>query len=271
MEITGAIAFVTGGASGIGFAIGEALHAAGARVVLADIDLDGARTAATRLGERAMALALDVTDRPAWEAARKAVEARFGTVSILVNNAGIGPDLQPLDTMPPGNFDRLVAIKLTGTFNGIQTFVPEMRQLGTGHVVNTASMAGLMASARLGAYTAAKFAVVGLSEVLRAELAPAGIGVSVLCPGLVATNLAATTEREGIARPAINHPEQGMDARLVGEMVLRGIRENRLYIITHGQYLANVSARADRLAEAFADVPSHTSGSIPLEAKFSQD
>src|SRR5690606_1567770 len=123
------------------------------------------------------------------------------------------------------HFDRLIGIKLTGTYNGIRTFVPTMREARTGHVVNTASMAGLIASAKLGAYTASKFAVVGMSEVLRAELAGDGIGVSVLCPGLVSTNLGASNGRVSM--------KGGIDPAIVGEMVIDGIRENHMHIVTH--------------------------------------
>jgi NAD(P)-dependent dehydrogenase (short-subunit alcohol dehydrogenase family) len=202
-----------------------------------------------------MAVVLDVTDRQAWSAAKIAAEERFGPVEICVNNAGIGPDLNELADMPVEAFDRLVGIKLTGTFNGIHTFGADMRSRGEGHFVNTASMAGLTAMARLGAYTASKFAVVGMSEVLRAEMAPHGVGVSVLCPGMVRTNLATNTP--AASRPA-NMPSDmsaGIDASLVGTQVVDAIRANLMYIITHGEYYPGVAERAARIAQAFAEAP----------------
>lgn len=259
MEIAGSVAFVSGAASGIGLAIARALHAKGAHVALADVDLGAAQRAATDLGVRAFALDLDVADRTAWGTARTAVEDALGPVSILVNNAGIGPSLDPLDVTDPEHFDRMIAIKLTGTFNGIHTFVPGMRARGLGHVVNTASMAGLIASARLGPYSASKFAVVGLSEVLRAELEDAGIGVSVLCPGLVATNLGGERRARSGAKP-ING---GIDPAIVGDLVIDGIRENRAYIVTHGEYRSVVRERASRVLEAFDLTPIRSRTDLP--------
>ncbi len=244
-------AFVTGAASGIGLAIARALLAEGARVALADWDNSGLEAVIAGLGEAAMAIPLDVTDRDGWAQAKQLVEARFGQVSILVNNAGIGPDGRTVDTMEPASFDRLVAIKLTGTFNGVHCFSPTMRALGSGHIVNTASMAGLIASARLGAYTASKFAVVGLSEVLRAELADSGIGVSVLCPGLVATNLGASTQKAGSERIVRQSAESGIDPALVGHCVIEGIRQNHMHIVTHGEYRDVVAQRMERVLAAF--------------------
>ena len=250
-NFAGRTAFVTGAASGIGLAIARALLAEGARVALADWDSSGLEAATADLGDAAMAILLDVTDRDGWEHAKQLVEARFGPVSILVNNAGIGPDGRTVDTMEPASFDRLISIKLTGTFNGVHCFVPTMRALGSGHIVNTASMAGLIASARLGAYTASKFAVVGLSEVLRAELADSGIGVSVLCPGLVTTNLGETTQKAGSDRIVRQSTEMGIDPALVGHCVIDGIRQNHLYMVTHGEYRDTVAQRMARVLAAF--------------------
>lgn len=255
MEVAGQIAFVTGAASGIGLAIARSLVADGARVAMADTASEAVAREAAALGDAAIPLTLDVTDRPGWVAAKAAVEARFGPVSILVNNAGIGPDLNVIDAIPEEHFDRLIAIKLTGTYNGIRTFVPTMRAAGVGHIVNTASMAGLIASAKLGAYTASKFAVVGLSEVLRAELASDGIGVSVLCPGLVSTNLSAGSEREPMSG--------GIDPAIVGEMVVDGIRQNHMHIITHAEYRGMVEQRMQRVLAAFDRAETRNAEHLP--------
>lgn len=261
-QIAGSTALVTGAASGIGLAIARALAAQGACVALADIDPDSLADAERELGTFAMAIDLDVTDRPAWAKAKHLVEARFGPVDILVNNAGIGPDLNRLDEMPVDVFDRLVAIKLIGTFNGISTFVPGMKLRGRGHVVNTASIAGLIASAKLGAYSASKFAVVGMTEVLRSELTGSGVSASVLCPGLVATNLSANTARAGVQR-AGSAPQQngGIDASIVGDLVIQGIREDWLHIVTHGEYRKLVAERGERLLAAFDRAPDRSLGS----------
>ncbi|MDB5715824.1 MAG: family oxidoreductase [Sphingomonadales bacterium] len=264
-EINERVAFVTGGASGIGLAIATSLVAAGARVMIADLDPVALEKALAVLGPQAAAFRLDVRDRAGWAAARKAVEDRFGPVDILVNNAGIGPDGHTLADMDPVAFDRVFAIKLTGTFNGIATFGAGMRDRGDGHIVNTASMAGLMASARLGAYTASKFAVVGLSEVLRAEMAPHGVGVSVLCPGLVRTNLGETTTAAGSDRIHADRitTDNGIDPAIVGAMVIDAIRENRLHIVTHGDYRSQVAARMERVLDAFDGIPLRNTGPIP--------
>ena len=254
-QIEGRVAFVTGGASGIGLAIAVALIRAGARLMLADIDEDALSKAASQLGARAATVRLDVRDRDGWAIARTKLETHFGPLDILVNNAGIGPDGHRLADMDPIAFDRIVAIKLTGTFNGIATFAPGLRDRRQGHIVNTASMAGLIASPRLGAYTAAKFAVVGMSEVLRAELAPHGVGVSVLCPGLVQTNLGATTAAAGSDRIALDPAmaATGIDAAVVGELVIEGIRADAAYILTHAQFREAVARRMATLLAAFDD------------------
>ncbi len=261
-RIEGRTAFVTGGASGIGLAIAEALVAAGARVVLADWNATTVQEESARLGSATRPQQLDVTDRAGWEAAKRATEDAFGPVEILVNNAGIGPDLYELADMPPGNFDLLVGIKLTGTFNGIHTFAADLRNRGEGHIVNTASMAGLMAMPRLGAYTAAKFGVVGMSEVLRAEMEPHGVGVSVLCPGLIRTNLGSNNPVMTRATDGPPRTQPGIDPALVGTQVVDAIRADDLYVITHGEYGGTVAARADRLQRAFEAAPRHDDAPI---------
>ena len=256
LAIPGSTAFVTGRASGIGLAIARPLLAEGGRVALADWNREWLDAAVLELGAGASGVLLDVTDRDAWSQARDSVEADVGPVDILVNNAGIGPDLNRLAEMPPEHFDRLVAIKLSGTFNGI---VPGMRERRRGHVVNTASMAGLTASPRLGAYTAAKFGVVGLSEVLRAELAEEGIGVSVLCPGLVATRLTETSEFAGVRKAAPTPSAQGgIDPMQVARQVVAAIREDRPYVITHAEHRPFVERRMNRILAAFDDAAAMT-------------
>jgi len=256
LDINGKIALVTGAASGIGFAVAQALAAEGSRVILADIDGDELVRAAAAI-PGAETIVLDVTNRDQWALARE----RFGTIDILVNNAGIGPDGFALADMDAESFDRIIRINLTSVFNGISTFAAAMRDRGSGHIVNTASMAGLTASPRLGGYTAAKFGVVGMSEVLRAEMLPHGVGVSVLCPGYVATRLAETTGKAGSPVPSATMSATTatpLDAAIVGQMVVDAIRSGKPLIVTHGQYRSAVENRLKNVAAAFDGVPAST-------------
>jgi NAD(P)-dependent dehydrogenase (short-subunit alcohol dehydrogenase family) len=255
-RIAGRHALITGGASGIGLAIARALSAEGGSVTIADYDaerLDG-------LTEEFNCLTLDVRDRDAWAAAKDAAEAKNGPVAILCNNAGIGPHLTALADSDPATFDRMIAIKLTGTYNGIRTFAADMRGRGEGHIVNTASMAGLETNALLGAYTSAKFGVVGLSEVLRKELEPHGVGVSVLCPGMVSTGLPATTAKADghYDRDAPPLAMPGIDPDRVAARVAAGIRGNWPYILTHGERKGAVEARMLAILDAFDATPPST-------------
>jgi NAD(P)-dependent dehydrogenase (short-subunit alcohol dehydrogenase family) len=253
-RIEGRTAFVTGAASGIGLAITEALVDAGARVAMIDWHGDDLERESDRLGPVTLPQRLDVTDRAGWAPAKERVEAEFGSVEILVNNAGIAPTTGPLADMSPESFDRMIAIKLGGTFNGVHTFAADMRARGEGHIVNTASMAGIMAIPGLGAYTASKFGVIGLSEVLRAEMQRHGVGVSVLCPGMVRTDLAAHhPDRPANADPVVM--DAGIDPALVGHQVVDAIRTDELYIITHGELRPMIAERGDRLLAAFDRAP----------------
>ena len=243
-QIEGRVAFVTGAASGIGLAIAEALVSASARVAMVDWNSEALDRESARLGPATLPLRLDVADRDGWAEVRRRVEAEFGPVEILVNNAGIGPTVGTLADMAPESFDRMIAIKLTGTFNGVHTFAAGMRDRGVGHIVNTASMAGLFAGPKLGAYTASKFGVVGMSEVLHAEMSRHGVGVSILCPGLVDTNLG----------PGM---DDGIDPAIVGRAVVDAIRANDLYVITHPEHRPLVARRVERLLAAFDTPPNH--------------
>jgi NAD(P)-dependent dehydrogenase (short-subunit alcohol dehydrogenase family) len=244
-RIEGRTALVTGAASGIGLSIATALADEGARVVFADRDDAALKRACARLGNSARPHQLDVTDRPGWQRAKRFAEDTFGPVEILVNNAGVGPDWLELADMPAEHFDRLVGIMLTGVFNGIHTFGSAIRSVGEGHIVNTASMVALTPMSWQGAYVAAKCGVVGLSEVLRAEMEPYGVGVSVLCPARVRTNLLLGTE------PPHRAMNDGMDPGRVADHVLDGIRRNEFYIITHPEHGGFVKDRAAALLDAF--------------------
>ena len=258
MEITSeSHAFVTGGASGIGLAIAEALAAAGARVTLADIDAETLAAVVSARGGRFRGVVLDSRDREGWARARDEAEAAFGPVDVLVNNAGISPDGNLLADMDPASFDRVIAINLTGVFNGISAFAARLRERARGHVVNTASMAGVAeVMPGLGSYATAKAGVVMMSEVLRAEMAPHGVGVTALCPGLVFTNLGETTRKVGGqvrgGTMSMRDMPGGIEPSEVGPMVLRAIRENRAYCFTHAGRRGAVAARHDAILAGFA-------------------
>ena len=261
-SIQGKVAFVTGAAGGMGLGIAQSLLSSGAQVVLADLDAPELQRQVAELGESAAAFAFDVADESRWPEARRFVEGQFGPVDILVNNAGVGPDLRPLADMTYASFHRLITIKLEGCFLGVNTFAPGMRERRQGHIVQTASMAGLMANPKLGAYTTANFGVVGLSEVLRKEMEPHDVGVSVLCPGTVATRLRQTTraitgsdELAAGGDKFVSPSNTTLSPAAVGQMVVRAILEDELYILTHGEYREPVGQRCALLMEAFAQAP----------------
>jgi len=251
-RLTGRVAFITGAASGIGLALAEALLAEGAKVALADIDGGRLEAEAARLGSDCMPIVLDVTDRPAWADARRRVEARFGPVDLLCNCAGIGGDGHPLASMADTSFDRVMAINVTGAFNGIAAFVGPMAQRGLGHVVNIASMAGLLPTPTLGAYAASKFALVGLSETLREEVRGRGVGVTIVCPGRVMTRIDETTRAMGSDRPpaATIAALRGMAASEVASLTVAAILADEPLVITHPEYREVIAARSQSLAEA---------------------
>jgi NAD(P)-dependent dehydrogenase (short-subunit alcohol dehydrogenase family) len=238
-------AFITGGASGIGLAIAEALAARGVPVTVADVN-EASLAAATTDG-RLRGQRLDVRDRAAWARAKAEAEAALGPVDLLVLNAGIAPDGTHLADMDPESFDRVIAINLGGVFNGISAFAADMRARGRGHIVTTSSMSGMAADwPGLGSYSTSKFAVVAMTEVLRMEMEPHGVGVSSFCPGTTATNLMANSRALG------SNTQGGADASLLGmpvqpaevaAKVLRGIEENRAYILTHPERRPSVERR----------------------------
>jgi NAD(P)-dependent dehydrogenase (short-subunit alcohol dehydrogenase family) len=247
-------AFVTGGASGIGLGIADALARRGVSVTLADIDPEALDAAVAGRSGQFRVQRLDTRDRDAWVEAKTEAEAAFGPVDILVNNAGIAPDGREFADMDPQSFDRILAINLTGVFNGVTAFAGDLRGRGRGHIVNTASMAGLsLAFPGVGAYAVAKAGVVALSEGLRIELAPHGVGVSVLCPGQVATNLAQSTIKLGGQLRSMQGAmrDSGVSAAKVGEITARAIEANSPYIITHPEQWGAVEKRLNRIRDAF--------------------
>ncbi|HSG88643.1 MAG TPA: SDR family oxidoreductase [Pseudomonadales bacterium] len=191
---TDRIALVTGGASGIGAALCRALVAEGARVIVADVNLEGAREVATALGSNvARAVHLDVTDREAYAATVADVVATEGRIDYLFNNAGIAVIGNVLK-MAPEHWDRLVDVNIRGVHHGVEAAYATMVAQGSGHIVNTASVAGLIPTPGFTAYGMTKHAVVGLSVSLRPEAERYGVKVSAVCPGVINSNMAETAQ-----------------------------------------------------------------------------
>lgn len=261
MDLNGQAAFITGGASGIGLAVAHALAAEGMRVAIADIDRNRLDAVAGEFPGEIEPVVLDVRDRAGWAAARETVEARFGPVAVLMNNAGIINDSgEPIEKrglvdQSPESWDRMIDISLTGVYNGIHTFGPGMRDRGRGHIVNTASTQGVITARGVASYCAAKFGVVALSESLRDELAGNGVGVSVLCPGVVATRLSESSRAVAGQAPREMPIDYGIKPHIVGTMVVNAIRANRLYVFTHGEYAKPVRERHERVMAGFDGVP----------------
>ena len=185
-DLDGRVCLVTGGGRGIGEAYVRALHAAGARVVVADILDDDGRALAAELGERALFVHLDVTDEVQWEAAVEASVSAFGGIDVLVNNAGIA-NAAPIEHLTTAKWDAVIAVNLTGTFFGCRAVVPTMKAQGRGSIINISSVEGMRGSPGLHGYTAAKFGVRGLSQSLAVELGPFGIRVISVHPGFIRT------------------------------------------------------------------------------------
>lgn len=249
-------AFVTGGASGLGLGIADALSARGVDITIADIDAPTLEELVSRRQGKFRGITLDTRDRDNWREAKAIAEAHWGPVDILINNAGIGPDGREFADMNPDSFDRIIAINLTGMFNGISVFAGDMRARHKGHIVSTSSIAGLSPSIPgVGAYSVAKFGVVAMSEGLRQEMEPHGVGVSVLCPGLVATGLAQNTLKLGgeLRDGGGSMADSGISAADVGRIVVEGIEENRFYILTHPNMWRSIETRMKAIEEAFRE------------------
>lgn len=239
-------AFITGGASGIGLGIADALAARGIGVTIADINEEAMAEVVASRGNALRGVVLDTRDREGWQRAKAEAEAVLGPVDVLVNNAGIAPNGKGFAEMEPESFDRIIAINLTGVYNGIWAFAADMAARGKGHIVCTSSQAGLITTITgVGAYSAAKFGVTAIGEALRSELAPQGVGVTVLVPGYVQTNLAANTERVGgdVRKYSSVVMPIEVTAAQVGEMVAEAIEQDAPYVITHKNVWPGVEKR----------------------------
>ena len=272
-DVAGKVAFITGGASGMGLAMAHSLSAAGMKVVLADVEqqaLDAALKQFSDSNSEVIGICVDVTRREAMEQAAAEAEAAFDKVHVVCNNAGVAVG-GTMDTMSYKDWDWVMGVNLDGVVNGVQTFLPRIKAHGEGgYFVNTASMAGHIPVPSLGVYNTSKFAVVGMSEVMRMELAAQHIGVSVLCPGIVKTNIfasgrnrpneltGATDTAAALLQDEGGNEEQvaemlasALDAAVVGDMVLHAIQTDEFYIFTHPEFQEPVAARAAEMSASF--------------------
>jgi NAD(P)-dependent dehydrogenase (short-subunit alcohol dehydrogenase family) len=270
-NVAGKVAFITGGASGIGLGIARAFVNAGMKAAIADIRTDALRAANAGFveagkGDRVITIQLDVTDRRAMARAADATEQAFGKVHVLVNNAGIGIG-GPVKDAKYADWDWGLEVNLGGVINGIQEFLPRLIAHGEGgHIINTSSMAAVVPMRVASIYITAKAAVLGLSEELRGELQPDNIGVSAFCPGPVQTNISQSgdlrpekyransgyTEVEQQLKQRPNSP-LWMEPDEVGERVLAGLRRNDLFIFTHREFKEGLAQRCRKMLDSFPD------------------
>ena len=254
IELVGKTAFVTGGASGIGLALGQVLAQAGMNVMLADIESDALGVAVETLSDLGLknvgGVICDVADLSSMKQAAVATYRAFGAVHVVCNNAGVVGG-SGVDDIAVETWRWVLDVNLMGVLHGISTFLPHIRAHGEGgHIVNTASMAGLNSGLGLSPYSASKFAVVNMSEGLAMQLASSNIGVTVLCPGFVQTRIwDAARNRQQRYGPATTSSPNSRDARLadilfdlnktgidpleVAKRTVSAIRQNELYVFTH--------------------------------------
>ncbi|AHH16294.1 putative oxidoreductase, SDR family [Nocardia nova SH22a] len=263
----GEAAFVTGAASGIGLGISRALIAAGAKVAL--VDIDGGRLAAvaeelTAAGGTVTTIELDISDASQWQQAADRAESVLGPISILCNNAGV-TGAAPIDNLTFKVWRWVHSINIDAQYLAVETFLPRFKERGgRAHIMSTASMAGIVPMVNVGAYVSSKFASVGFSMVLRDELRGSDIGVSLLCPGTVATRLAQTDDElqaKLIGRQAdsaaVEHNggqlSLGADPDGVGEQVVQAMQARQFLIVTHREWAPLVRKVHEEVEQAFSD------------------
>ena len=262
------VALVTGAASGIGLGIAGACLRAGMKVVITDVRkaaLDEAAAALAAQG-KVVPLVLDVTDRQQWAACAARVASQLGDVDLLCSNAGVN-FVGPTQMATYEDWDFALRVNLGGTINAVRTFAAAMSNSGRGgHIVITSSVSGLFTGAGAGVYVTSKFALVGLAESLRADLRESGVGVSVLCPGPVKSEIFESTQQvrppelaasgsvpvvpPGTVRTDTAIFRTAPTGAEIGELVLQGVRRNELYILTHPEIRPVLEARAAALLRA---------------------
>jgi NAD(P)-dependent dehydrogenase (short-subunit alcohol dehydrogenase family) len=267
-DLEGRVAFITGGGSGVGLGMARAFVGAGMKVAIADVRADHLEHATADLGGGVHAVQLDVTDRAAYARAADDVERALGKVHVLCNNAGINL-FNDISEATYQDWDWVLGVNLGGVVNGVVTFVPRIKAHGEGgHVVNTASMGAFVAGPGAGLYTTAKFGVLGLSDALRWSLLPHGIGVSVVCPGLVKSKIYesdvtrpaelstdTTPADEDFMRILPGLHDAGMDPDEIGGKVLRAVERNDFYVFTHPDHRDELRGIFDEILAAFPDEP----------------
>ncbi len=241
-ELSGKGAFVTGAASGIGLGIARRLIAEGMRVALVDIEEEPLQNAVKELegaGGKVVGIVCDVSKFESVEQAAARAASELGSLHVACNNAGVAP-FGPIADSTPDEWRWVVDVNLMGVVHGVLALLPHLKEHGEGgHIVNTASVLGLVPLSPAGSYAATKYAVVALSEVLRSELAPLGIGVSVLCPSFIKTRLHESFRNRPAGQTGSDEvPEMikaaiagGMDPDEFAEKVVEGIRTDAAYII----------------------------------------
>jgi NAD(P)-dependent dehydrogenase (short-subunit alcohol dehydrogenase family) len=279
-DIEGKVAFITGGASGIGLGIAKVFARNGMKVIIVDMRqdaLDEAMAYFKENGGEVYPINLNVTDRDAYVRAADEAEKVFGKIHVLVSNAGVGSGSGPIDKLTYKDWDYSMGVNVGGAINSIMTIVPRILNHGEGgHIVATSSTCGFMGSANFTIYCTTKYAVAGMMECLATELQDRNIGVSVLVPGPTASNLGKSSfenrpahlRNEGETWPPTppSPPKDGqprrqstgfmdvaMDPVETGERVLRAIRNNDLFIITHPEWKAGFKARNEAIMRAIPD------------------
>lgn len=234
-DLTGHVVVVTGAGGGIGRELALQCAARGARLALCDRNpagLDETLADVRRTGSEAIGQIVDVSDVEQMATFAKETVEQLGVPDLLLNNAGVAVIGGVLDTTP-ADWDRLIGVNLMGVVNGVNAFVPAMVERGNGHVVNVASAAGLLANPQLAAYSATKFAVVGLSEALRMELAPAGVAVTAICPGIINTAITHNSPYRGEnaedrkAKATSTYAKRGYTPQRAAVNILKAVDHNR--------------------------------------------
>lgn len=273
-EFAGKTAVISGGAEGIGLALAKSLGAQKMNIVLADIDESNLEKAAAELTDKqvpVLTVKLDVSEESQWLEVGERAKQHFGSVHMLVNNAGIGGGSGALEAQTAKDWDWAINVNLMGVLFGAKALVPLIKEHGEGGcVVNVASMAGMGGVPYSGAYTATKSAVVALSESWAGELASSGIHVAVLCPAFVQTRIYEsernrqakyTAESSGdtthskrnssLLKSATNAVKNGIDPSIVGARLIEALKLGEFYIFTHPNYRPVVQQRAKLIDEAF--------------------
>jgi NAD(P)-dependent dehydrogenase (short-subunit alcohol dehydrogenase family) len=270
-EFKDKVALVTGGASGIGFALADRFASVGMKIVIADVEeaaLSSAEQALKKKGAPVLAVRTDVSKAADLTKLADEAYSRFGAVNVLCNNAGVGMGGLSWEQSVE-DWEWVLGVNLWGVIHGIRTFVPRMlAEGGEGHIINTASVAGLISSPYMSVYQATKHAVVTITESLKMELELAGgkISASVLCPGFVATRISDSernrpeatakpptpgqmAQQEMIREMARQQVAAGLKAADIAEMVLEAVRDDRFYIVTHPRFKKLIRLRMENILE----------------------